>query len=100
MATKKSRGERSWTDEQRQRQSELMRQMHEKRKLIKHELEDKTSGIPDLTLGKLLEILNQFVKGGAKKGTPIYFPTLVGDPEIKREQTIESGNLKDVITIR
>jgi hypothetical protein len=101
---KKKRGERGWSDEQRAAQSERMKAMHKKQRLAAAELElpDKEDGIENLTLGQLINMLEELVKGGAKKGTPVVF--LHGCEErpmlCYEKKFDENGNLVDVVFVR
>lgn len=108
MATKKrSRGDRAWTEEQRAKQAEYMRKLHAEKRKAK-ELEEsfglpseKSSPIPNLTIGILLDRLNKLVAVGATEDTPV---SILGidSPEICPRQKFDNhGDLVvDEVVIR
>lgn len=71
----RARGDREWTQEQRQRQSEFMKNLHaQKRKRQQaDQLPEKTGGIEKMTIGTLVRALQSYLELGADDETPVIF---------------------------
>jgi len=102
-AAKRARGERAWTDEQKQQHSDYMKELHRQRREAAQiaTLPDKTSGIEVLTLGQLHDMLGQLIDSGVKKRTRVKFlPSCCERPEILSQRVREEGEFVEWVIIR
>lgn len=105
MGKKKAKrrvGERDWTDEQKEAQSQRMRAMHRQRQLsVTTGPRDKQAGIPELTVGRLLTVLQEMVDSGVERNTRVVFERSCEHlPEIVHEKRFVGENLVDYLIVR